>query len=144
MPTDFISLTCQSCGAKLDVYPDMERFACRNCGAEMIVQRRGGTVGLKSITKAIRGIQIGTDKTAAELALLRLQNEVAILRQEHAKAMDNLRSLGSGYGFGWFDKLFIVLLGKPAEAPRLRVRQLETRIAEVERQILIKRRITEG
>jgi hypothetical protein len=31
----------------------MDSFACRYCGTGMVVQRRGGTVGLKSIEEAI-------------------------------------------------------------------------------------------
>jgi len=69
MPENFISLKCQSCGGKLDVYEDMERFACGYCGSEMIVQRRGGTIALKLVQEAIKKVQIGTDQTAAELAL---------------------------------------------------------------------------
>jgi predicted RNA-binding Zn-ribbon protein involved in translation (DUF1610 family) len=67
MSDRFINLNCAHCGAKLDVYDDMERFACGYCGTEMIVQRRGGTVALKAVTEAIQKVQIGTDKTAAEL-----------------------------------------------------------------------------
>ena len=144
MPSEFISLKCQSCGAKLDVYPDMERFACGYCGTEMMVQRRGGTVGLKAITEAIRDVQVGTDKTAAELALVRLQNEISILRQEHGKAVANVRAMGPGYGSGFSDRLCNVFLGKPAQAPLLHMRQIEARIAELERQIVKKRHIAEG
>jgi len=78
----FISLKCTSCGAKLDVYTDMQGFACGYCGIEMIVQRRGGTVALQAVTEAISKVQIGTDKTAAELALVRLDNEKNRLNEE--------------------------------------------------------------
>ena len=43
----------------------------------MIVQRRGGTVALKALREAIRQVQVGTDKTAAELAIARLDREYA-------------------------------------------------------------------
>lgn len=81
MRTNFIPLSCQHCGAKLDVYNDMERFACSYCGTEMLVQRRGGTVALKQIESAIQKVQTGTDKTAAELAMPRLQAELQQLTQ---------------------------------------------------------------
>ena len=42
----------------------------------MLVQRRGGAVSLKTVESAIRRVQMGTDKTAAELALPRLQAEI--------------------------------------------------------------------
>jgi len=71
MPEHFINLSCANCGSKLNVYDDMERFACSYCGTELIVQRRGGTVSLRAVTEAIKRVQIGTDKTAAELAIAR-------------------------------------------------------------------------
>jgi ribosomal protein S27E len=82
MSDRFISLKCQSCGAPLQVYDDMTRFACGFCGTEMLVERRGGTVALKSIEQAIQLVQAGTDRTAAELALVRLQKELAAKEQE--------------------------------------------------------------
>src|ERR1051325_912815 len=75
MSEHFINLNCANCGAKLNVYDDMQRFACGYCGTEMVVQRRGGTVALKAVTEAIQKVQIGTDKTAAELALVRLRQD---------------------------------------------------------------------
>src|ERR1700734_3064652 len=82
MDEHFINLNCANCGAKLDVYDDMERFSCGYCGTELIVQRRGGTVALKNVTEAIKRVQVGTDKTAAELALVRLDQESARLDEE--------------------------------------------------------------
>jgi ribosomal protein S27E len=82
MSDHFINLNCANCGAKLEVYDDMERFACGHCGTQMIAQRRGGTVTLKAVTEAIQKVQIGTDKTAAELALIRLGKEWAWLYED--------------------------------------------------------------
>jgi len=76
MPEHFIILKCQSCGGSLEIYEDMNHFACGYCGSEMMVQRRGGTVALKAVTDAIQKVQIGTDQTAAELAINRLQHEM--------------------------------------------------------------------
>jgi len=44
MTDHFVKLSCVKCGQALDVYDDMERFFCGNCGAGMAVERRGGTV----------------------------------------------------------------------------------------------------
>ncbi|HEY3443630.1 MAG TPA: hypothetical protein VGK29_22925 [Paludibaculum sp.] len=81
MSTNFISLNCQNCGGKLDIYPDMVRFFCGYCGTGMIVQRRGGTIALNAITSAIGKVQAGTDKTAAELALARYETEMRALTE---------------------------------------------------------------
>lgn len=51
----------------------------------MIVHRRGGTVALSAVTDAIKQVQAGTDKVAAELALARLSAESDAL---HARASD--------------------------------------------------------
>ena len=79
MSDHFIGLNCSNCGATLDVYDDMERFICGACGTNLLVQRRGGTVRLTSVTEAIRKVQVGTDKTAAELALIRLNDELKVV-----------------------------------------------------------------
>jgi DNA-directed RNA polymerase subunit RPC12/RpoP len=77
------SLQCISCGSKLNVSSEMSRFACGYCGAELIVEREGGTVALKSVVDAVAKIQAGTDKTAAELALRRLHGELGQLNQAY-------------------------------------------------------------
>lgn len=80
MPDVLINLNCANCGARLEIHDDMERFACAHCGSEMLVQRRGGTVALRAVTEAIRKVQLGTDKTVAELALVRLEKELLIAK----------------------------------------------------------------
>jgi hypothetical protein len=70
-----VSLKCSSCGAGLSIPPDIDHLACSFCGSEQIVNRVGGIITLKPDTDAIRQVQIGTDRTAAELALHRLGQE---------------------------------------------------------------------
>ncbi len=76
MLSPFITLNCPNCGGRLEIYDEIDRFACSFCGSEMLVQRRGGTVALKRVETAIRKVQVGTDKTAAELAMPRLRAEL--------------------------------------------------------------------
>ncbi len=71
-----IPIKCPSCGAKLELTSDMDRFMCGYCGTEMITQRKGGTVSIKPLTEAINRVQVSTDKTAAELAIQRLKSEI--------------------------------------------------------------------
>jgi DNA-directed RNA polymerase subunit RPC12/RpoP len=73
--TRILGLKCASCGADLKISPDMDIFACGHCGTRQLVERRGGTVNLKVISEAVARVQVGTDKTAAELALRRLGEE---------------------------------------------------------------------
>jgi DNA-directed RNA polymerase subunit RPC12/RpoP len=86
----FIALKCASCGAQLEVYDDMDRFACSYCRTEMVVQRRGGTVALRHVTEAISRVQAGTDRTADELSLVRLEREL-----KGALALDAQKSGGN-------------------------------------------------
>jgi hypothetical protein len=69
----------------VDVYDDIERFACGYCGTSLVIQRRGGTVALRAVTEAIKHVQMGTDKTAAELALVRLRRDRTELVAEFAR-----------------------------------------------------------
>lgn len=165
MPDHFINLNCANCAAKLDVYDDMERFACGHCGTDWIAQRRGGTVALKAVTEAIQKVQIGTDKTAAELALLRLGREWAWLYEDWKRLTllaDGIRSrssnlkgislmLGSvgaflgvslliiglltGYGQGAFFGL-LMLGGSLAWIYRSWTRSISDELAPIEKQML--------
>jgi len=73
---DFIAAKCPSCGARLDVYGDMTSFSCAHCGNAVVANRRGGTISL-SLEESFRAVATNTDRTAAELALLRLEKELA-------------------------------------------------------------------
>lgn len=72
-----VSMDCVKCGAMLEIHPDMEHFSCGYCGASLMVERKGGAVvlKLKQLVEAVAKVQIGTDKTAAELAINRLLEE---------------------------------------------------------------------
>ncbi|MBK6999041.1 MAG: hypothetical protein IPH35_03375 [Rhodoferax sp.] len=71
-----LCLKCPNCGATLEVAPDLNQFSCGYCGSEQVVLRRGGTVALSLIGDAITKVQVGTDKTAAELAIKRLRDDL--------------------------------------------------------------------
>lgn len=79
---EFVALTCPSCGAKLEIAKDVEQFACGYCNTEYIVRRNGGVVSLSPLAENLRKIQSGTDKTASELAIKRLQKEIYNLEHE--------------------------------------------------------------
>lgn len=73
--SEFVSLTCPSCGGKLQIGNDVDRFACSYCGCEHVVKRSGGIVSLAPVIEEIRSVKNGVDKTASELAIKRLQEE---------------------------------------------------------------------
>lgn len=78
---DFVTLSCPSCGGKLQISNDIDRFACGYCGQEHIVKRAGGLVSLAPVLEAISGVQQGVDRTASELAISRLEREIAGLEE---------------------------------------------------------------
>ena len=78
---DFVTLACPSCGGKLQITKEIDRFACSYCGNEHLVRREGGLVFLAPIAEDIRHIRGGVDKTAAELAVARLTKEAVALEQ---------------------------------------------------------------
>lgn len=110
MPALIVSLSCQCCGGKLDVYKDMERFACAYCGTEMVVQRKGGTVAIQAVTQAIRNLQVGTDKTAAELAIARYTGELKDLHARESE-LSKGQPLDACMGFGCVGLVFLAAVG---------------------------------
>lgn len=78
---DYVTLTCPSCGGKLQINNDVERFACGYCGSEHVVKRGGGVVSLAPVIDEIKKVKIGVDKTASELAIARLTTEIEKLER---------------------------------------------------------------
>lgn len=76
---DFISLTCPTCGGKLQITPDIERFACAHCGNEHLARRATGVVTLAPVVGSMDGLRRATDRTATELAIRRHKDEIAEL-----------------------------------------------------------------
>jgi len=78
-----VALNCPGCGAALEVGPALTQLACGYCGKSAMVDRSGGTVALLPMVAAIERVQAATDKTAAELALVRLRAEQVTLQQSY-------------------------------------------------------------
>lgn len=90
MLADFVTLTCPTCGGKLQITPDLDHFACGHCGNEHVVRRAGGVVSLRPVEGLL-------EKTASELAIRRLQGEVDSLAGEVARLtaeVDQLSVIG--------------------------------------------------
>jgi DNA-directed RNA polymerase subunit RPC12/RpoP len=69
------SLKCASCSAPLQIKPEVKDFLCAYCGVAQIVDRSGGTISLNLVAETLGRVERGTDKTASELALVRLNKE---------------------------------------------------------------------
>lgn len=87
---DFITLTCPSCGGKLQLTDDIERFACGYCGTEHIVRRNGGIVSLAPVIESLSRVQVSTDKTASELAITRLKSEIIELEGRYRQLQNEM------------------------------------------------------
>jgi predicted RNA-binding Zn-ribbon protein involved in translation (DUF1610 family) len=91
--SDFITLSCPNCGGRLEITPDIERFACKFCGNEHIVRRTGSGVSLAPVVEGLKRVETkfdqvlsGSDRLAAEQTIQRLKEEIqALAAQVSAK-----------------------------------------------------------
>jgi hypothetical protein len=90
MVPDLFALTCPSCGGKLQITPDIDRFSCGHCGNEHVVKRSGGAITVEPVLQALGEIRIGTDKTASELAMKRLTEELSRMQLAKAEALESI------------------------------------------------------
>ncbi len=100
-----VKLTCNCCGGKLEIIDDIERFACRHCGTEWLVNRGGGIVSLKSVEDKLEKISSSSEKTAEhskiladEIKLKAIKEKISILEKDfeeennkHKKSVSILR-----------------------------------------------------
>ena len=93
---DFVTLTCPSCGGKLQLTDDIERFACAYCGTEHVVRRSGGIVSLAPVIESLSKVQVATDKTASELAIKMLKSEIGELEGEYRQLQNQIGQVNSG------------------------------------------------
>ena len=73
----------------------METFACGYCGTSQHVVRSGGTVSLH-LGEAIAKVQRGTDRTASELAVRRLKEDLAEIENKIRRYHDTINASASG------------------------------------------------
>ena len=66
-------LACPACGASLTILTGVERLSCTYCAASLAVERRESDGISLSV---IQRLQKGMDRTAAELAIVRLNKEI--------------------------------------------------------------------
>lgn len=101
---NFVTLSCPTCGARLQVGNDLQRFACAFCGNEHIVKREGGAVSLFPTLDGVERIQAGVDRTAIELTIARLERETEAGRNAPIE-MRAIQEYYTGYpkdpGGGW-------------------------------------------
>ncbi len=112
--TKIVALNCAGCGSSLDIKPEMTTFACGYCGVSQVVERSGGTISLNLIGETLQKVQVGTDKTAAELALKRLAKELDETESNfasiHRKKSEEHRTTLNIFGVLWIALVLISIL----------------------------------
>ena len=104
---EVITLTCPTCGAKLKLGNSTNLVYCTSCGNEHLVQRGDGSIYLAPMAADVAHMRVGVDKTAAELAIIRLVAEIPALEQQEkllgerlAKEYNLYSSADTTNGFG--------------------------------------------
>ncbi len=95
---DFVSLTCPSCNGKLQINKDLSRFACGYCGTEFIVNRGGGVVSLSPVVEGLKRVERGVDRTASELAIVRLTREISVIERRWSEMSSERKKWRIGVG----------------------------------------------
>lgn len=93
-PVPLLKLSCANCLAPLEIGEDLERFTCSYCGSAQIIERSGGVIATRKIETALKAVQRGTDRTAAELAIPRLTRELAEAQSARADILATARKSG--------------------------------------------------
>jgi hypothetical protein len=72
---DFVTLSCPSCGAGLEVAADARRVTCRLCGTELMPSRASGILSLERAPDDSKGVMTSAGGAAPETAMARPSSE---------------------------------------------------------------------
>lgn len=100
--SEFITLTCPSCGGTLEVTSEIEQLVCQYCGKKHIIRRSGSAIFLDGLAQVLTGV----DRTGSELAIVRLKEEIPIVQR--LARTSRCRSLTFGTAVPKDDKLICV------------------------------------
>lgn len=73
-----VKLSCKSCGAKLELTDDIDRFTCAHCGSEWLVNRSGGIISLKALEENLEKVERHTEATSKHTEII--ADEIRIKR----------------------------------------------------------------
>ena len=97
------TVACASCGAPLEISPDVDSLTCTYCGAAQIVRRGDGYVALRmaeAVSRTIEetgaqtqsAIREGTIATQAELKRLQLRQDLSRLEVRLSSVQSEIRA----------------------------------------------------
>lgn len=82
-----VTLQCPTCGAKLQLGPEINRFACMHCGNEHIVRRGSGYVSIEPVMQELR--QVNSNLGQVQAADTAIAQHVAGTSQAVLAAQEN-------------------------------------------------------
>jgi len=82
-----VTLQCPTCGAKLQLGPEIDRFACMHCGNEHIVRRGSGYISIEPVLQELR--QVNTNLGQVQAADNAIAQHVAGTSQAVLAAQEN-------------------------------------------------------
>jgi hypothetical protein len=74
-------LTCLNCGGNLQVSASVDHITCHYCKTEHLVNPENGMVSLAQLVKDIHAVKNGKKKSASELKITRLDNEIKEIKE---------------------------------------------------------------
>ena len=112
--SDFITLSCPSCGARLQVNKEKGTYTCEYCGVDHLIRPENQVVVTQnSDPEEMKSIKKVMDKTNSEMAIKRLSEEIKEIDQKIAevKAKNTEKSAGCVVFVIFFIGLFGLLAG---------------------------------
>lgn len=92
-----IKLSCKSCGAKLELTDDTDRFICGSCGNEWLVNKSGGAIYLSEIKEDIKNIKINTGATKDNTEILAIEAKIRVLKKKEEDLKKQLAAASFPY-----------------------------------------------
>lgn len=92
---DFIHLSCIQCGGQLSHNKETDEYECENCSSKYLLKKTDKGIEIEKIIRSVSNLPNDIKKNNAELAITRLEKEIAILNHEKAQINANLAALGT-------------------------------------------------
>lgn len=114
--SETIKISCPACGSTSSRKEGLSDFVCHYCGTQFRVEHKNGGISLSPIMESMQTLQTGMDRTATELTVKRLKEEIIVLKGNTSVLMskyDLVKSLAPNSNFvhifkkSWW--LFIII-----------------------------------
>lgn len=91
--SETIKISCPACGSTSSRKEGLSDFVCHYCGTQFRVEHKNGGISLSPILETMQTLQTGMDRTAAELTVKRLKEEIFHLNNKIAPLMPEYNQL---------------------------------------------------